>query len=163
MIYPELPVGLGDVLAAIEFKLKVDKGFLDREGCPYDEKTRVYLRKLVGGVDGGVGEAVDWGGDDLPVIESEIKRAITEMNRLFSTVQNLETSEKIQLLKAHSALLERLVAMNERVYNVKEISEFMRTMMTFMKEILSKDQIEMLRERVKNVGILMAGDVNNGT
>lgn len=68
----------------------------------------------------------------------------TESKRLYKDLSNtglgLEGSEKLAYLKTAAGLLEKLLSMQERANNLKQISEFYAIVMDIMESELSADQ-----------------------
>lgn len=67
-----------------------------------------------------------------------------ESKRLYTDLSNtglgLEGSDKLAYLKTAAGLLEKLLSMQERANNLKQISEFYATVMEIMEDELSSDQ-----------------------
>jgi hypothetical protein len=79
----------------------------------------------------------DDGEDNWEFLARESKRLYIDLS---NTGLGLEGSDKLAYLKTAAGLLEKLLSMQERANNLKQISEFYALIMTIMEEELSSDQ-----------------------
>jgi hypothetical protein len=81
------------------------------------------------------------------VIEQQIQQLISDLNSFASTLGKADASERLQFFKTKAGLLDKLISMQERTYNLREMAVFQSTVMGFLEDLCTKDQIKQLMER----------------
>jgi uncharacterized protein YutE (UPF0331/DUF86 family) len=90
-------------------------------------------------------------GDQVVAIEKQIQSLINDLEAYGRSLNADDSSEKIQYFKTKNSLLEKLLNNLERAANLKQINEFRSTVITFMDEVLDKDQITNFMKRIDGV------------
>jgi hypothetical protein len=79
----------------------------------------------------------------------EIELTIEEMSDIEGSLSDAETSDRVQFVKAKTALIEKWVNVKEKLFSLKEISEFQSIIIRIMDDVLTLDQrqtfIDLLR------------------
>ena len=90
--------------------------------------------------------------DKIDTILGEIESTIAEMRMLEKKLggEATDSSDKIAFYRAKTALIERWANTKERIYNLKEMSEFQSSILAVMDEVLTVDQRADLVERLRN-------------
>ena len=132
VIFPLLPADLMIRLQAVEMQAKGVEGYFDLDACTYPEGLRIYLRRMMENVGGGRDVGAVLFPDDAPEVDKidtilgEIESTIAEMRMLEKKLggEATDSSDKIAFYRAKTALIERWANTKERIYNLKEMSEF---------------------------------------
>ena len=161
VVYPVLPKGLETRLAAVEIGAKANKNYFKSKDCPYSPELIGFLKSMVQmdqilGIGVGVaGEAEAIfavpEGDKFDVILREVEITIQQMKDLEQLTlhgdSTMDSGDKIQLLKAKTAMLEKWSVIKEKIYSSKEVAEFQSIIVSVMDELLTKDQrLEMVNK-----------------
>ncbi len=126
-------------------RIAADPTYIDK--APWSDEVKTFFRKY--GTTPVVGDAsiFDEGTDKIESIEKQIGSLLAELNRMGEQT-GLDHSEKLQYLKTKAALVEKLIAMRERLFNLKEMSEFQSVIMAFLEDVCTKDQVNTLMKRL---------------
>lgn len=125
---------------------------LDRADCPYDKSTIDFFRSILNqdrSESSGV-SIFDQDIDKLDVIEHEVAVLMNDFKKYGENLSIDDTSEKLQYFKTQAALLEKLINHRERIYNLKQISEFQKMVIECLEEICSEEQQEQFMEKLKS-------------
>lgn len=143
--YPKL-----DGTQFMQFKIVVENMLKDDEylkGAPYDKESIQFISGLrPPDVIDLFGESE--GAEEMAVIDSQLKTIINDIEAMAPTMVKAETKEKIDYYKAKTSLYDKLLSMRERANSVKEMYDFRNTILGFMHEELTKDQITALMKRL---------------
>lgn len=139
MFYPtvreETILSLNVVVQALER----DPTYLDNPDCPYSDTIKAFFRTKA-----AVSEApIDLFADeeDLVVIDQQIQAVINDLEAFSKTLGNADHSEKLAYFKTKTTLIEKLISMKERVFNLKEVNEFRNTVLSLLDDVCDKDQV----------------------
>jgi hypothetical protein len=126
-------------------------GYLSNEACPYSPKTVEFLQDLTRR--DVVSEIPSFEGDldKLDYVESEIVRVLTDLTALSANLGTADHSEKLQVAKARAPLVEKLTNLREKVWNMREMSEFQAQILRFLENDCTKDQVQALKERLRGL------------
>lgn len=132
---------------AIEIILKAaaeDPEYL--EDSPYSENDVRFLRELTGEVllDETDDEGVAW--DDL---ETQTKRLYRDLMREQNNLNVKDNAEKMSFFRTATQLLDKLVGIQERAANLKQIHAFHDTVMRVMDDILDAGQRTKVQEMLR--------------
>lgn len=127
-----------------------DPKYLDGRICPYDKPTRELLKSLVVNpiVAATVSPHPEKGqvgapkkGVILPMdeVEKEFNDLRKELQELKTDAKGLEPNEKIQVIKTRAALMEKIIAMKERINNMKKNTSFIATVIAIMEDELPQE------------------------
>lgn len=135
--------------------MKQDPDYLDQRECPYSETVKTFFRDRGEGKEkrGNIEDlfSLEENETDLDKIEDQIKAIINDLEAFGRKLDISESTDKMGYFRTKTALIEKLLNMQERVYNIKEINDFKMTLIGFMDEILSKDQITDFMTRLDGV------------
>lgn len=126
--------------------------FLDAIECHYSDTVKNFFRKRVGvGVGAVVGGDIFLGKDELYVLDEQVTKVLSDLESFGQSLGRADVNEKAAYFRVKTSLLEKLITMKERIVNLKEINDFKTIILGFMGEILSKDQITTLMQRLDGV------------
>lgn len=139
-------------------------GYFDSVECPYSETLKNYLKRLIE-VRGVIEDAKKLfdvpEGSKFDVVQDEIEATIEQMraleDRIIVEKLTLDPSERIALIKAKTALLEKWINQRSQIFTMKEMAIFQSTVIAFMDEVLTKDQVALFRKRL--AGLRSVGNV----
>ncbi len=152
--YPTVRLGVLQAIAELKSRFDADDSYFDNRLCPYDEETKTLLRGLFaakvlekvvlkdrsGNVIASRGRGRPRKENDAPLeVEFEIEDLITEMKNLTPEGVTLETSDKIAIVRAKTALLEKAVGLRERWFNVKRVGQFFATVIGILDDLCPED------------------------
>ena len=149
--YPTISINELEKLKVILTNAGDDAKYLDGRICPYDKPTRELLKSLIPDpiVQATLGEA----GEDraqvgrprkqalLPMseLEKEFNELRTEIQQLKTDAAGLEPNEKIQVVKTRAALIEKILAMKERITNINRMHKFTALVIQTMEDELPQE------------------------
>jgi len=145
--YPKI-----DEETLIQFELVLknmekDKEYLNSPDCFWSNKVKDFFQKL----QPAAAADIFAGEDELLVIDEQIQQIINDIVAVQHTLGNADATEKMNYFKVKTALFEKLISMRERVMNLKEINEFRTTILNFMDEVCTKDQVTDLMRKLDGV------------
>lgn len=147
--YPKFPEDLAMTIEIVTRSLGKDDTYLDAADCPYPDALKAFFRRVAsGGVDLTATIDLFEGQEETDVIDKQIQKVLSDLDGMSATMKSAETNEKIAYYKAKTGLLEKLISLKERVFNLKEISQFRGVLMEFMDAVCTKDQISELMKRL---------------
>lgn len=129
--------------------LEKDPGYLDHPDCPYPDTVKDFFRRSAAPV-----EVEDlFAGDEEKevLLDRQVEQLINDLEAFAKQLTNADHSEKLQYFKTKTTLIEKLITMRERVFNLKELNEFRGTILAFMDEVCTKDQITELMKRLDGI------------
>lgn len=152
--FPTLRLGVLQNLHNLKEQFTADSGLFDREGCPYDQETKVVLREIlqttVVEVERVVERVVEVSGrgnggvtdEDIGVVEDELRLCLTELRSIKMEREGLakvDDETLLKIVKAKSTLIEQIVKLRERVMNLRRQSEFEGVVVGILEELVSED------------------------
>jgi hypothetical protein len=151
--YPTLKDDQILTLQIVVKSIEKDAGYLDSSDCPYSDVIKDFFRKIsrpeVLAVD------LFENRDDIEVLDEQIQKVLSDLERMGPAMLTAETNERLAYFKAKTTLLEKLVNMKERVFNLKEMNDFRNIVISTIETVSTKDQIA---EFMKNLdGVLGTG------
>lgn len=159
--YPPLRAGLLNSLVSLKEQYDLDENFL--ANSPYENEAKEILKRLfqpkivetikevevVRTAKAGRGRPsgdVALSADAQEEVLKEVKDLIKQLNELDAGDKALDTGERVKIINTKSNLIERLVKMQERVFNVKRMSDFQDTVITILDDLVSeKDRTTFLK------------------
>lgn len=149
--YPELPEGIVFPLEILLQKIKEDPDYL--EFAPYDAEEKAILdiilaphmrRDLLED-------------DDLEFEENKWELLEQESKSLFKMLKEHggslgkgdSTADRMAYFRTATQLLEKIVAIQERCANLRQINHFHTTVLTVMEDTLTTDQRTQVLQRLK--------------
>lgn len=163
--YPKLDLGTLAAVMTIRQQMELFEDYLTHKDCPFDNDTQKQLAKLFAvrtvekivekvverkaeiavkaAEGGGVGPkkvTLKTSGVNLEEVSTEIEGLRKELLQLKLDSKDLQTSDKIQIIKTRAQLVERLVSMDEKNNNLKRISLFQSTIMGILDDLMDSDR-----------------------
>ncbi|WP_454287247.1 hypothetical protein [Rhizobium arsenicireducens] len=126
-----------------------DPAYLDAPECTYSTIVKDFFKARGASTLGGSKDLFE--GDPVVAVAHQVQVLINDLERFGQALGAGETSEKLQYFKTKTVLLEKLLTHLERAANLKQINEFRSTVIAFMDEILTKDQITIFMRRIDGV------------
>ena len=143
--YPTVSLTELTKLKTIIVNAEQDPKSLDGRVCPYDKPTGELIKSLI--VDPIVAATVVSGperkqvgapkkGPVLPMdeVENEFNELRKEIQELKADAKGLEPNEKIQIVKTRAALIEKVIAMKERINDMRRNTRVIATVMAILED-----------------------------
>jgi hypothetical protein len=135
----------------LQFKIVIenmmkDADYLKSPECPYGQEIIAYLLALRPPevTDLFAGEGVD----EMMMVDDQVKSIINDLEAMNALMAKADTKEKIDYYKAKTAMYDKLIGMRERANSIKAMNDFRNTILQFMDEELTKDQITAIMKRL---------------
>jgi hypothetical protein len=135
--FPPLTDQLLVPFRAIVVQAKADPAYLQDAECPYTPQQIEFLQTLIGAGSAGVEEQIPM---DNESIEDQLGKIYTSLINLQKGDARLDPKDKVQVWKASVGLLERIAALRERFFSVKEHQNFQKLVIEFLDETMTADQ-----------------------
>jgi hypothetical protein len=158
--FPSFPPGLELRLSAVVLAAQANRGFFDSPECPYSDELKGFLKKIVAETrfddrkekkkDTDKEELAE-NADKFDRMLREVETTIADMADLEDKMEEADTGDRIQFVKAKTSLIEKWINIKERIYSVREIAEFQSTIIEVMDMVLSKDQRHQFIERLRTL------------
>ena len=148
--YPKIPDDqLMQFRVVVQNMLK-DPEYLKSEECPYSREMVEFLTTLrPPEVQDIFGDAVD--GDEAVLIDDQLKTIINDLEAMGASMVKADPKDRIDYYKAKTAMYDKLVTMRDKANNIKAMYDFQSTILGFMDEVLTKDQVTALMKRLDDV------------
>lgn len=153
--YPKLSDDTVMTLTLIEKSLEKDAQFLEHEDCPYSPEVKAFFAKRAQSVTTPSVDIFE-GEDDVDVMDKQIQKVLSDLDSMGAVMATAEVNERIAYFRAKTTLVEKLMNLKERVFNLKELAEFRGTVLQGLDDICDKDQITTFMKRLD--GILGVGE-----
>lgn len=165
--FPPLRLGLLSSLLQVKERVDAD-GPETLEGSDYDNETKNILLRLFApkivekrvevpqekerAGRGRPTKDVALSPEDQEKLKGEIEKLMEELNKLGDTDNakevQLDTGQRIQIVKAKAGLLDQLLKMQERAFNIKRMSFFQETVIGILDDLVSEDDRETFLKRI---------------
>ena len=152
--YPSIRDELIMTLNVVIGNMEVDPRYLSSPECPYSDTVKTFFADHMRGKNGTVAAVVGnlfEDSDELVVLDTQIIQVLNNLEEFGQGLTSADVSEKMAYFRTKTSLLEKLLTMRERVVNLKEINDFRETLIGFMNEICTKDQITDLMHRLDGI------------
>lgn len=164
--YPTMNLGALAALRTLRQQLGLHPGYLDQPDCPYDDDTREQLKELLApkivevpvekivekivekrvevaakaaeGA-GKRGPKAKTAGMDIDEVTKEIEDLRAELRQLKLDAKALQTADKISIINLRAKVIEKLISLGERAYNIKRMSIFQSTVMGILDDLVSEE------------------------
>lgn len=159
--YPTLRIGVLQSLMELKGRIEQDSNFLKLESCPYDNETVgvldhifapieriVEIEKLieVGSLRRPRPKDMKLSEEDQSQVETTARDLLSQLNSLGEGEKGLDTQTKIQIIKTKATLIEQLLKLRERWFNVKRTAEFQEVVIAILDDLIAdRDRDEFLR------------------
>lgn len=155
MFYPRLsePVTL-DSLKLIRRHLQEDPDYLTHPECPYSAELAELLTEILSEskntleVISPEPEANETEPEDVD-IETESRRLYHEMRGFLKNLDHSDVSERAAMFRTCTALMEKLITIQERAQGVNQYMGFKRLLFEALEEYLSPSERTELLERLE--------------
>lgn len=168
--YPTLRLGVLHGLAALKASCDAEEGFLRKPASPYDNDTIKLLEALfepkIVEVEkevfrdrpsrGDVGRPSKTGkvsDDDAVELEEEARALLTELRQLDKTIEGeakqLDTKTRLDIIKAKTTLMEKLVSIRERFAGVRRVADFNNVVISILDDLIPEDKIDEFMTRLE--------------
>ena len=148
--FPRIPEETATSLAVIAKSLETNPDYLSEPECPYSDATKAVLLRLAPiKVTGEEGVDLFEDREDTEVFEDQIKRALSEIKDLGS--QLTDVNDKLAYFKAKTGLLEKLIALQERTLNLKELSQFRSVLLEAIDQLCDADTTTAIMKRLQGL------------
>lgn len=146
--YPNITEAALTPFRAIEIQLKATPDLLDRPECPYPPLVKAMLRRLIGG------EMVNTGSDTLlDAAEASLDEEIASLYRTVRQDANNYTGsdmkDKMAFLKVSNELLTKIVDLQSKRFNIRNMARMQRIVIEAMEEHLDPAQRSALIEKME--------------
>lgn len=135
-------------LNVIVQSLEKDPQYLDHPDCTYSDTVKDFFRRT-----GPSAAPIDLFADEdeLVVLDQQIQAVINDLEAFAKTLSKADHSEKLAYFKTKTTLIEKLISMKERIFNLKEVNEFRNTILGVLDEVCTKDQITAFMLRLDGI------------
>lgn len=174
--FPQINIGALAALLAIKQQLEANEDYLNSDTCPYDEDTREQLTRLLApkiveievekvverivekkvevvtqaaAGAGKRGPKPKSSGVDVDGVAKEIQSIRDELKELKLNSKALQTADKIQIIKTRAALIEKLISMDEKVNNQRQVGQFMSVCMTILDDLVPEEGRQEFMKRLE--------------
>lgn len=156
--YPNLDPRLLAPLRIIQANLALEKGYLDEENCPYSPDLREFLRVFTQKAEKTVENASEivkkpnflgLSGNKWAALETEVADLYQELKDFSATIKDGDVSERMAYFRTATALLEKIVSINERAMGLKHVSDFHQLVLSIFEAELSVDQRTTIMARLR--------------
>lgn len=151
--YPDITADSLTPFRTLVALLNKDPGLLLRSDCPYEPKTLEFLTRYFGKPPE---EEYDLEAlSDPENLDHELAKLYAGLIR-FQNSDRIDPKERVQWAKAMTGILNKIIEMRERVFNLKKYSNFQTRVMTFLETVATPDQrtefVDMLGEFITSEG-----------
>lgn len=166
--FPTLRLAVLHNLRDLQAAIVADPDALRGPSCPYDNETIELLEgllrpRIVEKVitreapvakpgRGAPKKEIVLNEDDLEEVESSARELLQDLKDLGKGGADdvpLDTSAKVQIVRAKAALIETVIKQTERVYNVKRISGFEATVISILEDLVGEDHRDEFLRRLE--------------
>lgn len=144
--YPDFP-SPDETLWALRLVIQhqqEDSEYLFRDECPYSDEFTAAMASLIASA-GGPGEPGTPGtpGEDKPIwegLEAETRGLYLDLKAAHRKVKDNDSSSQMSFFRTATALLEKLVGLQERATGIKELHEFKAQTFKVIDSVLTEEQ-----------------------
>lgn len=144
-VYPTIREETIMTMNIVAMSLAQDPEYLDRKECPYSPMIKQFFKNKIEVQAPAINDEGEFdlfqGDDEMLVLDQQIIKVINDLEKFGTQLGTADTAEKMAYFRTKTSLIDKLVSMRERIFNLKEISDFKTRVMSFMNEVLNKDQI----------------------
>jgi len=149
--YPQLPEGAAEGVELILRALSEDPEYLQDPDCPYSLADIESLQRIAGLDQLWMDDEDDEeDGDQWARLERDTKRIFKSLMAEQQSLGNKDNAEKMAFFRTATSLLDKLVGIQERAANLRQIHKFHDTVMTIMEDVLEAGQRTEVMDRLRN-------------
>lgn len=158
------PLRTGVLTALVDLKERIEENPDMMADSPYDAETRRVLldlfkpkeviREVIKEVARPAGRGrpskdVALSEEDMEKVRENIANLLTQLHNMGTGEgEKLETNERIQIIKTKANLNEQLLKMQERVFNIKRMSDFQTIVLGIVEDLVPDDDKHIFLERI---------------
>lgn len=162
--YPTLRIPV--LRGLVELKEAAARDGLDKvlgDDCPYDTDTRDVLRGLLEVREVVVEKVVEkivksdgvgrpkkgkLNSEGIQDVENELRQVLKDLREM-GVGDDVSGKEKLDILKAKTTTIEKLVVLQSTIFDVKRISEFMRVVISVLDDVVTEDGRKLFLDRIE--------------
>lgn len=146
--YPNIIEDQALLIRSIIRKLDEDEGYLTSPECPYSDELKKFFISFAK----PSSNTLDvFEGDEIDALDDQLKKLINDLEEQGKALGSHDTSEKLHYFRTKTTLIEKLVTLRERTFNLKEIHVFRSTILQFMHDVCTPDQVTELMSKLDGV------------
>ena len=151
MFYPKITSSNLLPIRALVEAIAANPRYLEAPECPYPADVKEFFARITARAAPPEVPASIFDGetDKVEVLERELATLIADFKR-FGQELPAGDADKLQYFKTQASLLEKLTSLQERTLNLREMSEFQSILLGIMDEILTVDQRDDFKKRLRN-------------
>lgn len=146
--YPEITA---DSLLPVHFiidKMLDDPLALERPACKYTAETVASLRSLWSKMEGrSVREVVE--DEEIRGLDEELGRLLGDLRKVSHVLEPNDAKEQLNYVRTAAVLIAKITDLQERMANIKSVTEFQAKVVAVFDEILSPEQRTQAVERLE--------------
>jgi hypothetical protein len=142
---PQLPAGSAFALSLILQRLEEDPEFLDFAPYPAED-----LEVLAAFRPSSEDEEVVTGEGKWSRLERESNNLFKLLTDFSKTLNNKDSSETMAYFRTATSLMEKIISLQERTANLKQVSKFHDAVLLIMEDVMSPDQRTQVMDRLKS-------------
>lgn len=149
--FPPLPEGAAWSLELVLRGIKSEPGYLDDEDCPYSEEDRKALERIAGQRRVEIEEdaEIDPNEDKWARLERETKELFDGLMSEQDNFAVKDNAEKMAFFRTATSLLDKLVGIQERAANLRQIHQFHDAVLRIMEDTLDAGQRTNVMEELR--------------
>lgn len=136
--YPTITADMLTPFRAVTSMIKQNPAYLNDAECPYTDDVKKQLALMIGGDPLAVAAPIELKTPED--MERELVQIYSDIKRMEREIQTVDAKDKVQWAKAIVGILERLIVLRERNFNVKQLAEFQKTVIQIMDEVCEPAQ-----------------------
>jgi hypothetical protein len=162
--FPPLRIGLLQGMVTLKESFDADPSHLD--AAPYDDQTKGLLRTMFApkvvekevikivekeapkAGRGRPSKDVKLNADDQEKVQKGIQTLMKELEALGVGESTLDTNARIQIIKTKAGLHRELLQMQERVFNIKTVSQFQEVVIAILEDLIDEKDREIFLARI---------------
>lgn len=157
MKYPTFDLEEFEKLLDLLLEIVNEPAYLDPAQWPYGTKLREKARNIIEvrevtkseQTKNPVGRPSKKTALPIDEVEKEIDEIRKEIGQLKLDAKGLETADRIQIIKTRAALVEKIIAMKERVTGLKKMQAFMAVVTGILEDVMEQSQREEVIKRLE--------------
>ena len=159
--FPTLRIGVLQSMTELQAQFHHDPHLFEAKDCPYDSETISALKQIfkVREVEKVVEKEVirtvepvkdeNLTKEQQETVETTAFGLLDQLKELGEGEKGLDTSTKIQIIKAKTTLIDQLVKIRERVMNVKRVSVFQTVVISILDDLMEEDRRQEFLKRIE--------------
>lgn len=135
-------------LRALKQLLVNSPDLLNHPNCPYDDDVREFLKLMLAPADLAKDEIISL--DTPEAMDAQLEHIYSNLMKFQSELNKSDSKDKLQWAKAAISIIDRVISLKERVLNLKNFSNFQKTMIGILDDVLEPHQRTEVVERLGN-------------